>query len=69
VANKFDHKAHIPGATQEPTVNKDGSLHITARVNTYKDIDAEIKSWLPHVEILEPMKYREEFTDYLEKLT
>jgi predicted DNA-binding transcriptional regulator YafY len=60
VIHLFDHEAHIPGAVSEPTAESDGSLILTTKVNTYNDIRAEIKSWLPHIEILEPKELREE---------
>ena len=60
VIHLFNHKAHIPGEVSEPVVQSDGSLILTTKVNTYHDIRPEIKSWLPHIEILEPQEFREE---------
>ena len=60
VTHLFDHEAHIPGEVSEPIVESDGSLILTTKVNTFNDIRAEIKSWLPHIEILEPKEFREE---------
>jgi len=73
IIDKFDHKAHIPGDVSEPIIQKDGSLIITTKVNTILDVDAEIKSWLPYIEVLEPLEYKKSFKDsllrYLEKLS
>lgn len=61
ILDSFNHNVHLPGDTQTPTKNKDGSITVTTKVNTINDVDAEIKSWFPHIEILEPISYREEF--------
>ncbi len=61
IIKQFDHEAHIPGDVSELVMQEDGSLIVTTKVNTVTDIDAEIKSWLPHIEILEPLEYRENF--------
>jgi len=72
IIDKFNHEAHIPGDVSEPIIQKDGSLIITTKVNTILDVDAEIKSWLPYIEVLEPLEYKKSFKDsllrYLEKL-
>lgn len=34
---------------------------VTTKVNTIADVNAEIKSWFPYIEILEPLKFREDF--------
>ena len=60
ITHLFDHKAHIPGEVSKPTIESDGSLILITKVNTYNDIRAEIKSWLPHIEILEPKAFRKE---------
>ena len=57
---------------QHSKVQKDGSLLVTSIISTYADIDQEIKSWLPYIEILEPKEYRDklknELKHYLEKI-
>ncbi len=72
IVQKFDHKAHISGDVQEPITQKDGSLIVTTKVNTIADIDSEIKSWLPYIEILEPLKYKKKFEmelcNYMKKI-
>lgn len=51
---------------------EDGSLIITFEINHDEDIDNIIKSWLPHIEVLEPFEFRDrlknELQEYLEKL-
>ncbi len=58
---QFDNKVHIPGDVSEPVTQEDGSLIVTTKVNTIADVNAEIKSWFPYIEILEPLKFREDF--------
>jgi len=59
-------------ANQQVEAHDDGSLTVTATVSTKADVDDIIKSWLPHIEILEPKEYRdafeEEMRDYLERV-
>ena len=59
VAQLFRQKNHLPN--QNSVIQDDGSLFVTSTVSTYADIDPEIKSWLPHIEILEPLEYKENF--------
>ena len=50
----------------------DGSLIVHFTVSHDEDIDNIIKSWLPHIEILEPKRFREklhnELQEYLKKV-
>ncbi len=64
VAHIFKRRKHLP--EQSCLFEKDGSLIATSVISTYDDIDPEIKSWLPHIEILEPLEYRERFLLELE---
>ena len=70
VADIFRQKKYLPN--QHSKVQKDGSLLVTSIISTYADIDQEIKSWLPYIEILEPKEYRDklknELKHYLEKI-
>ena len=66
IAKEFDHEAHIPGDVSEPVIQKDGSFIIHTKVNTVKDVNAEIKAWIPHIEILEPKEFREVFLTEIE---
>lgn len=63
VADKFRQLNHLPN--QNSTIQEDGSLLVTSTISTYADIDPEVKSWLPHIEILEPSEYRERFREEL----
>jgi predicted DNA-binding transcriptional regulator YafY len=65
VTELFTLKKHLP---RQHTIRQeaDGSLLVRATVSTYEDIDPEIKSWLPHIEIIEPASYRETFLRELE---
>lgn len=47
--------------------NADGSLIVSFEVTHDEDIDNIIKSWLPHVVVLEPQRYREKFLKELEE--
>jgi len=63
IADIFREKNHLP--KQKSTLLSDGSLQITSTISTYADVDPEIKSWLPYIEILEPLEYREMFLNEL----
>jgi len=54
----FDHHAHLPGNTEDPIEMEDGSLLLTTTVSSYEDLEKEVKQWLPHIEIIEPLSYR-----------
>ncbi len=64
VAEQFIAKIHLP--EQHVEKQPDNSLIVTTTVSTKADIDNEIKSWLPHIEILEPKDYKESFKKELE---
>ena len=70
---KFHHDAHLAGVIDEPILNDDGSLTVTSVVSTFKDIEQDIKKWLPNIEIISPLKYREqlinELKDYVNNLS
>jgi len=63
VAKLFRLKNHIP--RQNSTIQTDGSLHVTSTISTIEEIDPEIKSWLPHIEVIEPLWYKEQLEDEL----
>ena len=69
-AEFFLAKKYVP--RQQIETQTDGSLIVTATVTTKADIDDIIKSWLPHIEILEPLEYRaqlqQELRAYLERV-
>lgn len=70
VADIFRLKNHLP--KQNSKIQKDGSLLVTSTISTYADIDPEVKSWIPYIEVLEPLEYRDrlknELHKYLKKL-
>ena len=51
---------------------EDGSLHVSFTVTHDEDIDNIIKSWLPHIEVIKPLRYKkkllEELKDYINKI-
>lgn len=51
---------------------KDGSLIVSFEISHDEDVDNLIKSWLPHVEVLEPLRFRQKICDelksYVERL-
>jgi len=51
---------------------EDGSLIVSFEVSHDEDVDNLIKAWLPHVEILEPQRFRDKLThelqNYLKKI-
>lgn len=65
VAEIFTRRNHFPD--QKHTIQEDGSLLVTSTISSYFDIDPEIKSWFPHIEILEPREYRQEFLLQIEQ--
>ena len=70
IANMIKRKYFLP--KQKIKTLSDGSLIVTSTVSTYDAIDPEIKSWLPHIEVLEPEEYRVKFknelTEYINDL-
>ena len=52
--------------------NSDGSIVVRFEVSHYEDIDNIIKTWLPHIEVIDPKEYKEqieaELQQYLENL-
>lgn len=47
--------------------NKDGSLEVSFEVSHDEDIDNIIKGWIPHVEVLEPVRFREKMLNELKE--
>ena len=47
--------------------NRDGSIEVKFEISHDEDVDNLIKSWLPHVEILEPKRFRDKLTDELKE--
>ncbi len=72
IADFFKHRDFLASQKIEKELD-DGSLIVSFTVSHDEDIDNIIKSWLPHIEILEPKRFREklynELQEYLQKLT
>lgn len=66
VAYYFKKKKIVP--TQENLEElENGDLIVTFVVSHYEDIDNLIKAWLPHIEIIDPIDYKEQITNELQK--
>lgn len=65
IAHYFKIKEFLP--TQKILEEeKDNSLIISFEVTHYEDIDNIIKSWLPHIEVLQPTEYKDQLINELE---
>jgi len=71
IAYNFEKKDFLQSQKIIETCN-DGSLIVSFEVSHDEDIDNIIKSWLPHIEILKPQRFRgkivKELEEYLRKL-
>lgn len=71
IAHFFEQKDFLQSQEIEQIL-EDGSLIINFEISHDEDIDNIIKSWLPHIEILEPIRFRDklknELKEYLEKI-
>lgn len=71
IAHFFEQKDFLQSQEIEQKL-EDGSLIINFEISHDEDIDNIIKSWLPHIEILEPIRFRDklknELKEYLEKI-
>lgn len=66
IAHIFKLKQHL--ASQKVLKeNKDGSLIVTFNVSTDEDVDNLIKSWLPHIEVIKPERFRKKLVLELEE--
>lgn len=64
VSKEIGDMIQLPGEIEE-VLNHDGSRTIKCDVSSIKEIDRDIKAWLPHIEILEPKWYREKLHNEL----
>lgn len=71
IAEYFRLKKHL-NSQEIMDYATDGSLKIKFTVNHDEDVDNLIKSWLPHIEVLEPESFKQrikrELHDYLAKI-
>jgi len=69
IVKSFNPRVHLPGYIEDP---ENDPLIFSAIVTNFKDIEPEIKSWLPHIEILEPQEFKEilrkDLEAYIQKL-
>ncbi|MCG3705309.1 WYL domain-containing protein [Aliarcobacter butzleri] len=72
IAHFFKQKDFLQSQEIEEELH-DGSLIINFEISHDEDIDNIIKSWIPHIEILEPLRFKEklknELKEYLEKIS
>ena len=72
IAHYFKQKDFLQSQEIEEELD-DGSLIINFEISHDEDIDNIIKSWIPHIEILEPLRFKEklknELKEYLEKIS
>lgn len=47
--------------------DEDGNVLVSFEVSHLEDIDNMVKSWLPHIEVISPLEYREKITNELEE--
>lgn len=71
IAHFFEQKDFLQSQEIEEKL-EDGSLIVNFEISHDEDIDNIIKSWLPHIEILEPARFRDklknELQEYLAKI-
>ena len=66
IAHFFKLKKHL--SSQKITKeNKDGSLIVTYDVSCDEDVDNLVKAWLPHIEVLKPLRFRKRLLGELEE--
>ena len=66
IAHYFEHKDFLQSQKIQ-NKNSDGSLIVSFEVSHDEDIDNIIKSWLPHIEILKPERFRKKLHSELKK--
>ena len=71
VAQYFTLKKHLPSQELVKT-NRDGSIIIKFKISTDEDVDNLIKSWLPDIEVISPVRFRDkiinELKNYIQKV-
>lgn len=63
VAHYFQRRALLPRQQQRP--DSDGSLLVTARIDHRNQLFPVVRSWLPHVRILQPLAWHQELVQDL----
>ena len=71
ISQYFTLKKHLP-SQELMQRNDDGSILVRFRVSTDEDVDNLIKSWLPDIEVISPIRFRDkiihELKQYLQKV-
>ena len=71
ISHFFEQKEFLQSQEIEEKL-EDGSLIINFEISHDEDIDNIIKSWLPHIEIIEPIRFKEklknELKEYLKRM-
>ncbi len=67
VVEEFDSYAHLPGVYGEPEKQNDGSVILNATVSSLKEIEKEIKMWLPNIKVLKPREMHQRLLDELSR--
>jgi len=66
IAHYFKLKSHL--SSQEILKeNSDGSIIVTFDVSSDEDVDNLIKSWLPHIEVISPTRFKKRLINELEE--
>ncbi len=65
IAHFFKLKKHL-SSQKILKENDDGSIHISFNVSSDEDVDNLIKSWLPHIEVIKPERFRKRIISELE---
>jgi predicted DNA-binding transcriptional regulator YafY len=65
VSKYIGDKIQLPGEIDE-ILNDDGSRTIICDVSSIKEIDRDIKAWLPHIEIIQPSWYKKQIKEELQ---
>jgi len=66
IAHYFKLKKHL-NSQKIIKENSDKSLIVTFKVSCDEDVDNLIKAWLPHIEVISPLRFRNKITAELEK--
>jgi len=65
IAHYFKLKKHLP-SQKIVKESREGELIISFEVSSDEDVDNLIKSWLPHIEVLKPERFRRRLVSELE---
>ncbi|MEA3554168.1 MAG: WYL domain-containing protein [Campylobacterota bacterium] len=66
IAQYFTLKKHLP-SQEILDKNEDGSVLIKFKISTDEDVDNLIKSWLPDIEVISPIRFKNKIINELEE--